>query len=51
MDKCVLDEAHPNYIGMYGGKLMNEQVRVFVEGIVVSIRRSTIVLPIFPRSI
>jgi len=32
MDKCVLDEAHPNYIGMYDGKLMNEQVRAFVEG-------------------
>jgi indolepyruvate decarboxylase len=32
MDKCVLDEAHPNYIGMYDGKAMNEQVRAFVEG-------------------
>ncbi|AOJ10139.1 alpha-keto acid decarboxylase family protein [Burkholderia mayonis] len=32
MDKCVLDESHPNYIGMYDGKLMNEEVRVFVEG-------------------
>jgi len=32
MDKCVLDETHPNYIGMYHGKLMNEQVRTFVEG-------------------
>jgi indolepyruvate decarboxylase len=32
MDKCVLDESHPNYIGMYDGKLMNEQVREFVEG-------------------
>jgi indolepyruvate decarboxylase len=32
MDKCVLDESHPKYIGMYDGKLMNEQVRVFVEG-------------------
>jgi indolepyruvate decarboxylase len=32
MDKCVLDEAHPNYIGMYDGKLMNEEVRAFVEG-------------------
>ena len=31
MDKCVLDEAHPNYIGMYDGRLMNEQVRAFVE--------------------
>jgi indolepyruvate decarboxylase len=32
MDKCVLDEAHPNYIGMYDGRLMNEEVRAFVEG-------------------
>jgi indolepyruvate decarboxylase len=32
MDKCVLDEGHPRYIGMYDGKLMNEQVRAFVEG-------------------
>ena len=31
-DKCVLDESLPNYIGMYDGKLMNEEVRVFVEG-------------------
>lgn len=31
MDKCVLDESHPNYVGMYDGKLMNEQVRAFVE--------------------
>jgi indolepyruvate decarboxylase len=32
MDKSVLSEAHPNYIGMYDGKLMNEPVRAFVEG-------------------
>jgi len=32
MDKCVLDEEHPGYIGMYDGKLMNEQIRAFVEG-------------------
>ena len=32
MDKCVLDEGHPQYVGMYDGKLMNEQVRDFVEG-------------------
>ncbi|CAG9166814.1 alpha-keto acid decarboxylase family protein [Cupriavidus pampae] len=32
MDKCVLDESHPNYIGMYDGQLMNEPVRAFVEG-------------------
>jgi len=32
MDKCVLDETHPNYVGMYDGRLMNEEVRGFVEG-------------------
>ncbi|MCF8142528.1 MAG: alpha-keto acid decarboxylase family protein [Deltaproteobacteria bacterium] len=32
MDKCVLDETHPNYVGMYDGRLMNEEVREFVEG-------------------
>src|SRR6266404_5440440 len=32
MDKCVLDETPPNYVGMYDGKLMNEEVRAFVEG-------------------
>ena len=32
MGKSVLDEQHPNYIGMYDGKLMNEDVRAFVEG-------------------
>ncbi|KAG0208906.1 hypothetical protein BGX28_000225 [Mortierella sp. GBA30] len=32
MDKCVLDEAHPNFIGMYDGKLMDEEVGTFVEG-------------------
>lgn len=31
MDKSVLDETHSNYIGMYDGKLMNEQIRAFVE--------------------
>jgi indolepyruvate decarboxylase len=31
MDKSVLDEQHPAYIGMYDGKLMNEEVRAFVE--------------------
>jgi len=31
-DKCVLDETLPNYIGMYDGKLMNEEIRAFVEG-------------------
>jgi indolepyruvate decarboxylase len=31
MDKSTLDESHPNYIGMYDGKLMNDEVRAFVE--------------------
>jgi TPP-dependent 2-oxoacid decarboxylase len=31
-DKSVLDESLPNYIGMYDGKLMNEEIRAFVEG-------------------
>jgi indolepyruvate decarboxylase len=30
-DKCVLDEQLPNYIGMYDGRLMNEEVRAYVE--------------------
>lgn len=32
MDKTVLDETHPNYIGMYSGALAEESVRAFVEG-------------------
>jgi indolepyruvate decarboxylase len=32
MDKTTLDEAHPNYIGMYDGRLTEESVRAFVEG-------------------
>jgi indolepyruvate decarboxylase len=31
MDKSVLEEQHPAYIGMYDGKLMDESVRTFVE--------------------
>lgn len=31
MDKSVLDESLPNYLGMYDGQLMNEPVREFVE--------------------
>lgn len=31
MDKSVLDETHPNYIGMYNGNLMDANVRDFVE--------------------
>ncbi|MUL79874.1 alpha-keto acid decarboxylase family protein [Mycolicibacterium sp. CBMA 226] len=30
-DKSVLGEDHPNYIGMYTGRLMGEAVRAFVE--------------------
>ena len=30
--KSVLDETNPNYIGMYNGRLMNEDVRAYVEG-------------------
>ncbi len=32
MDKSVLDEQHPAYIGMYDGGLMNHGVGAFVEG-------------------
>jgi indolepyruvate decarboxylase len=32
MDKSVLDETHPNYIGIYNGALTDENVRAFVEG-------------------
>ncbi len=32
MDKCAIGEAHPAYMGMYDGKLLNEEVRAFVEG-------------------
>jgi indolepyruvate decarboxylase len=31
MDKCVLNETHPAYIGMYDAQLMNQEVRAFVE--------------------
>jgi indolepyruvate decarboxylase len=31
MDKSVLDEQQPSFIGMYDGKLMDESVRAFVE--------------------
>ncbi|WP_432798272.1 alpha-keto acid decarboxylase family protein [Poriferisphaera sp. WC338] len=30
-DKSVLDETHPQYVGMYDGQLMNQQVREYVE--------------------
>jgi indolepyruvate decarboxylase len=31
MDKSVLDETHPGYIGMYSGHWSDESVRTFVE--------------------
>ncbi|MCW2317428.1 indolepyruvate decarboxylase [Rhodoblastus acidophilus] len=31
MDKSVLDETHPAYVGMYDGALMQPEVRDFVE--------------------
>jgi indolepyruvate decarboxylase len=31
MDKAVLNEQQPGYLGMYDGKLMDESVRMFVE--------------------
>lgn len=30
-DKSVLDESHPNFIGMYDGRLMDEAAREYVE--------------------
>ncbi|MGE4537723.1 MAG: alpha-keto acid decarboxylase family protein [Desulfovibrio sp.] len=32
MDKTALDETLPGYIGLYDGRIMNPQVRDFVEG-------------------
>lgn len=31
-DKSVIDEQHPNHMGMYDGALLNEHVRSVVEG-------------------
>jgi indolepyruvate decarboxylase len=31
LDKSALDESQPDYIGIYSGRLMNEDVRQFVE--------------------
>lgn len=31
MDKSVFDETHPNYVGIYNGHLLNDNVRDFVE--------------------
>jgi hypothetical protein len=31
MDKTALDETSPGYIGMYDGRIMNPEVREFVE--------------------
>jgi indolepyruvate decarboxylase len=32
MDKTALDETHPQYIGIYDGRLMNPEIREFIEG-------------------
>ena len=32
MDKTALDETHPQYIGMYDGRIMNPEIREFIEG-------------------
>jgi indolepyruvate decarboxylase len=32
MDKSVLDEQQPGFVGMYDGAIMSEEVRAFVEG-------------------
>ncbi|MHC1788858.1 alpha-keto acid decarboxylase family protein [Solidesulfovibrio sp.] len=32
MDKTALDETHPGYVGLYDGRIMNPEVRDFVEG-------------------
>jgi indolepyruvate decarboxylase len=31
MDKTALDETHPRYIGMYDGRIMNPEIREFIE--------------------
>lgn len=41
-DKSVLDEAHPNFIGLYDGKLMDESARAYVEGADVVVRLGTL---------
>ncbi len=42
MGKSVIDEQHPNYIGMYDGKLMNEGVRNFVESCDLILKAGTV---------
>jgi indolepyruvate decarboxylase len=42
MGKSVLDEHHPNYIGMYDGRLMNENVRAYVKNCDLIIEAGTI---------
>ena len=42
MGKSVLDEQHPNYIGIYDGRLMNENVRAYVEDCDLIIEAGTI---------
>ncbi len=31
MDKTALDETHPQYIGLYDGRIMNPEIREFIE--------------------
>ncbi len=31
MDKTALDETHPQYIGIYDGRIMNPEIREFIE--------------------
>jgi indolepyruvate decarboxylase len=31
MDKTALDETHPQFIGMYDGRIMNPEIREFIE--------------------
>ncbi|MEC6882858.1 hypothetical protein [Photobacterium piscicola] len=30
-DKAIIDEMHPNFIGLYGGKVINHAVREVIE--------------------
>jgi indolepyruvate decarboxylase len=32
MDKTALDETHPQYLGIYDGRIMNPEIREFIEG-------------------
>src|SRR5208282_4004012 len=32
MEKCVIDESHPQFVGMYAGAVSAEKTRQMVEG-------------------